>query len=76
MEELPITKTDPHRVMTRAEIRHKRKQEKRAKKSERIGQSKAIKAKTPSTSGPRSNNNAAKNIKSKRQINQARGQNH
>ncbi len=76
MEEVPLVQTDPHRVMTRAEIRHKRKQEKRAKKSERIGQSKALQAKTPATSAPRRSNDAAKNIKSRRQINQARGQNH
>ena len=76
MEEVPLVQTDPHRVMTRAEIRHKRKQEKRAKKSERLGQSKALQAKTPSTSNPRRSENTAKNLKSRRQINQARGQNH
>jgi hypothetical protein len=75
MEEVPLVQ-DPHRVMTRAEIRHKRKQEKRAKKSERIGQTKALQAKTPTTSDSRRTNNTAKNIKTRRQINQARGQNH
>jgi len=76
MENLPIVQEDPHRVMTRAEVRHKRKQEKRAKKSERIGQSKAMKTKKQKIEMPKRNANTAKDIKSKRQINQARGQNH
>jgi hypothetical protein len=76
MEELPLVQQDPHRVMTRAEIRHKRKQEKRANKKERIGQTKEIKAKTNKISVPKRNANTAKDIKSRRQINQARGQNH
>ncbi len=76
MEELPLVQQDPHRVMTRSEIRHKRKQEKRAKKNERLGQNEALKARTNKVSVSKRNVNTAKNIKSRRQINQARGQNH
>ena len=74
--ETGITTNDGHRVLTRSEIRHRRKQQKRIRKGENIARIRAEQARINKKEKMKRNINVAKNLTTKRQIKQARGINH
>ena len=74
--ETGINTTDGHRVLTRSEIRHRRKQQKRIRRGENIARIRAEQIKINKKEKIRRNINVAKNLTKKRQIKQARGINH
>jgi hypothetical protein len=74
--ETGIANNDGHRVLTRSEIRHRRKQQKRIRKGENIARIRAEQARINKKEKMKRNINVAKNLTTKRQIKQARGINH
>ena len=71
-----LDNNDGHRVLTRSEIRHRRKQQKRIRKGENIARIRAEQIKINKKQKIKRNINVAKNLTKKRQIKQARGINH
>ena len=74
--ETGLDNNDGHRVLTRSEIRHRRKQQKRIRKGENIARIRAEQIKINKKQKIKRNINVAKNLTKKRQIKQARGINH